>query len=297
MQERGGPAGAEANRLHRSDNEAISGVCAGVAEYFDLDPIAVRILAVLLSICTFGIAAVAYVIMWLVLPGRMEAPTPIACAAYVAAPASVSPAPARRARGMAPVPPVGLAPESPVPEANPVVAPVAASEEPCDRCGMEGWSRLCVWLGAVILAVDAALLFDFLVRGIVWWQLWPVALVVAGFVLMFVPAKKGRLIRRFSCGLSLVAMGVVALFMSIGVLSPFSFVYAVSKLWPMFLVMAGLLVMNISLHDEMFDFGLALCAIVVCVATCTAFAVPGPLEFVTVELPFGARAFDINPWL
>ena len=55
--------------------------------------------------------------------------------------------------------------------------------------------------------------------------------------------------------------------------------------------------MNISLHDEMFDFGLALCAIVVCVATCTAFAVPGPLEFVTVELPFGARAFDINPWL
>ena len=92
-------------------------------------------------------------------------------------------------------------------------------------------------------------------------------------------------------------MGVVALFMSIGVLSPFSFVYAVSKLWPMFLVMAGLLVMNISLHDEMFDFGLALCAIVVCVATCTAFAVPGPLEFVTVELPFGARAFDINPWL
>ena len=28
----------EANRLHRSDDEVIAGVCAGAAECFDLDP-------------------------------------------------------------------------------------------------------------------------------------------------------------------------------------------------------------------------------------------------------------------
>ncbi|MDO4442519.1 MAG: PspC domain-containing protein [Slackia sp.] len=288
----------EANRLHRSNDEVISGVCAGVAEYFDLDPIAVRILAVLLTICTFGIAAAVYVVMWLVLPGKMHAPAPIACAVYVPAASAPSPSVPRRVRGSAPVPPVGFAyePDSAGDKA-PVAAPVADSEEPCEKCGMEGWSRLCVWLGSAILAVDAVLLFDFFVRGVSWWQLWPVVLVVAGFVLLFVPAKKGSYARRFSCGLSLVAAGVVMLFISTGVLSPLSIAYAISKLWPIFLVMAGLLVMNVSLHDEMFDFGLALCVVVVCVATCTAFAVPGSLGYIAVDFPFGSRVFDVNPWI
>lgn len=287
----------EVNRLHRSDDEVISGVCAGVAEYLDLDPIAVRILAVLLTVCTLGVAAVAYVIMWLVLPGKMEAPAPIACAAYVPAAAPAAPAPSRPARGSAPVPPVGFGGRGVREQEPAALKSVASSDETCEKCGMAGWSRFCVWAGAVILAVDAVLLFDFLVRGIVWWQLWPVVLVVAGFVLMFVPAKKGSHARRFSCGLSLAAVGVAVLLVSIGILSPLSMVYAVAKLWPIFLVMAGLVVMNVSLHDEMFDFGLALCVVVVCVAVCTAFAVPGSLEYVTIELPFGARAFDINPWL
>lgn len=291
----------EATRLYRSDDEFVGGVCAGVAECLDIDPVAARILAVLLTICTAGLAAVVYVVMWLVLPKRMEVPAPISCAVYVpAAQPAAETRPHglfRRDRGAAPVPPAGFVVDEGECKPAPAAVPIAANEEPCEKCGMAGWSRLCVWVGSAILAVDVALLFDFLIDGVAWWDLWPLACVVAGLVLMFVPSKKGSYARRFSGGLSLVAVGSVVLMMSIGVLSPASAAYAGTKLWPIFLVIAGLMVMNVSLHDQMFDFGVALCVVVVCVATCTAFAIPGPVEYVTVHMPFGMRVFDINPWI
>ncbi|MDO5041944.1 MAG: PspC domain-containing protein [Slackia sp.] len=288
----------EATRLYRSDDEVVSGVCAGVAERLDIDPAAARILAVLLTVCTMGLAAIVYVVMWLVLPKRMEVPAPISCAVYVPAeqPAAGRPR-GRRDRGAAPVPPAGFVVDGGECRPAPTVAPVVPVEEPCEKCGMAGWSRLCVWIGSAILAVDVVLLFDFLIDGVVWWDLWPLACVVAGLVLMFVPSKKGSYIRRFSGGLALVSAGSVMLLMSVGVLSSASVAYAVSKLWPIFLVIAGLIVMNVSLHDQMFDFGMALCVVVVCVATCTAFAIPGPVEYVTVHMPFGMRVLDINPWI
>ena len=287
----------ETNRLHRFDDEVIAGVCAGVAECFDLDPIAARILAVLLAVCTGGLAVVAYAVMWLVLPKQMEVPAPIACAAYVPAAEPVPAGFPRKRRGSAPVPPAGFVVDDGCCKPAPVAAPVGRPEEPCERCGMSGWSRLCVWLGSGLLAVDAALLFDYLVEGIVWWQLWPVLCLVSGLVLMVVPSKKGSFARRFSCGLVVVAASVVMLFISIGILDSVSVLYAMAKLWPIALIMAGLVVMNVSFHDQMFDFGLALCVIVACVAMCTVFAIPGPLEQVAVNLPFGPRIYHINPWL
>ncbi|MFR4802180.1 MAG: PspC domain-containing protein [Eggerthellaceae bacterium] len=44
---------AEAKKLQRSGDEAIAGVCAGIADRFDVDPLVVRILAVLFA-QTFG---------------------------------------------------------------------------------------------------------------------------------------------------------------------------------------------------------------------------------------------------
>lgn len=292
---------AEAMRLYRSDDEVVAGVCAGVAERLDIDPAAARILAVLLTICTAGLAAIVYVVMWLVLPKRMEIPAPISCAVYIPAEQLAAEGRPRglfrRDRGAAPVPPAGFVVDGDECRPAPAAVPFVANEEPSEKYGMVGWSRLCVWVGSAILAISVALLFDFLIDGVAWWDLWPLVCVVAGLVLMFVPSKKGSYARRFSGGLSLVAVASVALLMSVGVLSPASAAYAVSKLWPISLVIAGLLVMNASLHDQMFDFGVALCVVVVCFATCTAFAIPGSVEYVTVHLPFGMRVFDINPWI
>lgn len=56
-------------RLMRSrDDEMIAGVAGGIAEYFDLDPVLVRVAFVVLALVTSGTAIVAYIIAWVVMP-------------------------------------------------------------------------------------------------------------------------------------------------------------------------------------------------------------------------------------
>jgi len=59
----GGP-----KRLMRSSTDKkLGGVCAGLAEYFDMDPTLVRILWLLVVLCG-GTGILLYIILWLVLP-------------------------------------------------------------------------------------------------------------------------------------------------------------------------------------------------------------------------------------
>lgn len=55
-------------RLYRSRTDSmIGGVCGGLAPYFDVDPVIVRIAFVVIAMIE-GVGVVAYVIMWLVVP-------------------------------------------------------------------------------------------------------------------------------------------------------------------------------------------------------------------------------------
>ena len=64
------PAGyaASPKRLMRSSRDKkIGGVCAGLADYFDLDPTLVRIVWLLAVFCA-GTGLLLYVILWIALP-------------------------------------------------------------------------------------------------------------------------------------------------------------------------------------------------------------------------------------
>ena len=55
-------------RLYRSrQHKVLAGVCGGVGEYFDIDPVFVRILTVVLCFA-HGIGLVAYVVAWIAMP-------------------------------------------------------------------------------------------------------------------------------------------------------------------------------------------------------------------------------------
>lgn len=55
-------------RLYRSRTEKIiAGVCGGLAEYFDVDPVWVRILFLVLLLAA-GSTLVVYLVMWLIVP-------------------------------------------------------------------------------------------------------------------------------------------------------------------------------------------------------------------------------------
>ena len=57
-------------KLKRSTyNQMIGGVCAGIAEYFDLDPTLIRIGFVILSLLSAAFPGIlVYFILWLVMP-------------------------------------------------------------------------------------------------------------------------------------------------------------------------------------------------------------------------------------
>lgn len=55
------------SRLYRSNNKTIGGVCAGLADYFDLDVALIRVAFVLLLLFGGG-GLLAYIILWIVIP-------------------------------------------------------------------------------------------------------------------------------------------------------------------------------------------------------------------------------------
>lgn len=63
----------QVKRLYRSNqSRMIAGICGGLAEYFNIDPSIVRLLAVVGFFVTASVAFWAYLVLWVVIP---EAPT------------------------------------------------------------------------------------------------------------------------------------------------------------------------------------------------------------------------------
>jgi len=60
-------------RLMRSQNKMIFGVCAGLAEYMNIDPVVVRVLTVLLALMT-GYGILLYILLALLMPTGEEDP-------------------------------------------------------------------------------------------------------------------------------------------------------------------------------------------------------------------------------
>lgn len=55
-------------RLYKSnDNKIIFGVCGGIGEYFEIDPVIVRILFLI-----FGVTLFLYIILTLIIPNKPE---------------------------------------------------------------------------------------------------------------------------------------------------------------------------------------------------------------------------------
>ena len=78
----------EEKRLRRSKDKMVAGVCAGLAEYFNIDPVLMRVaMAVMVFFAGFGLPL--YIILWIVMP-EADAASP---AAAPAAPTTPVPAP------------------------------------------------------------------------------------------------------------------------------------------------------------------------------------------------------------
>lgn len=58
----------EVKRLYRSKKDkVIAGVCGGIGEYLELDPVVIRLLWILFA-CFGGAGILAYLLAWLIIP-------------------------------------------------------------------------------------------------------------------------------------------------------------------------------------------------------------------------------------
>ncbi|WP_067496064.1 PspC domain-containing protein [Actinoplanes sp. TFC3] len=75
------PAVAPYKQLRRPlDDRIVAGVCSGLGRYFSVDPVLIRVAFAVLVVGTWGVAALAYPIIWFLIPEE----SPPAPASYVA---------------------------------------------------------------------------------------------------------------------------------------------------------------------------------------------------------------------
>ena len=58
-------------RLYRSSNRMIAGVCAGIAEYLEIDPTVIRVVYAALSLFTVGFPGlILYLVLTVLIPNE-----------------------------------------------------------------------------------------------------------------------------------------------------------------------------------------------------------------------------------
>lgn len=168
-------------RFYRSSNRILGGVCAGLAEEFHLDALWVRV-AFLLLVFVQGVGLFIYVVLWLVMPERLEGG--VQRSGFDAMMADV-----RRiwgdlrnpsASSSRPVPPPG--PQAPAPTSTdpgqPAPGTSVAGPQPF------GVSRNPTMLFGLILVVIGLGLLGSNIGIINWSVVWPAGLITLGIVIL-----------------------------------------------------------------------------------------------------------------
>ena len=306
---------SDGRRLTRSRNALIGGVCAGVAGYFNIDPLVVRIFAVVLTVLSAGMLGVAYLGMWVVLPKETPADAPLevepeevhsatfgcvdcARARGAADPASAAQAAAERYAApyygtghVSPEPPVAAmragasAPVPPPTEVEP------KGDAPCAHTPLSRGTVAAIVVGSLLLAAGIVYVLNALIGGLSWWQCWPLVLVILGIVRMVVPGCAGRRMRAFVEGLVCFFAGETLLVMSLGIASWSTLGAMASNLWPLLLASAILLSVGLSAKLPLLTLAGGLCFAGFCVAGLLLFSVPGPVTEVSLTMPYGRQYY------
>ncbi|MBC7261839.1 MAG: PspC domain-containing protein [Chloroflexi bacterium] len=137
----------------------VAGVCAGLAEYFHVSPVLVRLIFVLVALAG-GPAVLAYILLWIVLPERAAIGSP------------------HRATVRDNVREIGA-------EARGLSQELQAMFGGKHQT-MNGTGNRVIWLGAILIVIGLVLLVDSL-HLLSWFRLdllWAIALILAGIVLL-----------------------------------------------------------------------------------------------------------------
>ena len=188
-------------RLTRSTSETmVAGICGGLAQYFSLDPVIVRLIFVLVTL-TSGFGIPVYIVLWIIMPkgnqpiqGQQHSAQSAQAAAHLEREVFVGQRPGQvqprngGLAGMAPTPPVyrfdlltgePLSPDSPQTATlppSPLSQPDQATQPVPQR--VRNWNTL----GLILISIGVLVLLEHL--GINMAPIFSTLLVVAGVILI-----------------------------------------------------------------------------------------------------------------
>lgn len=237
-------------------------MCAGLAERFDLDPIVVRILAILIALLTVGLGVIAYAILWMRLPREDEPDGP-----YEVTPESAE----SSSFGSVDC------------ETGFVVGRVRSKSQNVVSLPL----RLTIAIGLMILFLVVAINVSPLVPGTEWWQFWPLALLISGLCLIVIPVPTSSEASWHALGIVVTAVSVVLLPISLDVMAWETLPYALSQGWLLVVAAAFILAAGIYRKSDTLIVTAAFFIVAFCVFTITMCALPGAAETLTLRMPDG----------
>lgn len=249
-------------RLYRSrDNAYVGGVCAGLAEYFELDSIVVRILAILLAGLTLGVAGLVYIVLWARLPLESKSAAPY-----------------------------DVTPESAESSSFGCVDCLFADESQVGAIPL--LARVAVAAGIMVLFLAVAINAAPFVPGTEWWQFWPVAPLMAGICLIIIPIRTPHEASWHALGIVLTALCASILPMSLGIMSWATALLAFERMWLVVLLAVGLFVVGAVRGNGALIIAGALLVVLFCLIGLSFCAIPGFVESVQLPVPAG-RAMTV----
>ena len=261
------------SRLYRSRDAYMGGVCAGIADRYGLDAIVVRILVILVTAITFGVGAIAYVVLWMKLP----------------------PAPEGRE-------PYDIEPESAESTAFGFSDDLDYSGGASTRIAFfsrESTSsipivvRVAVAAGLVVLFLAVSFNIAPIVSGTRWWQFWPLAFLIAGLCLIIIPVRSQRDVLWHSAGIVVASLSATMLPMSLGIFSWASFLSAAENLWPFIVIVACMFVFGIAQKADGLVVAGSFCCVALFLLVLFVYGVPGDTQSLMLIMPDG-RSYLIN---
>ncbi len=160
-------------RFYRGRDRILGGVCSGLAEGFHLDPLVVRVLFVLL-IFLQGVGIFLYVVLWLVMPERLEGGA--TRAGFDAMTSDLRRVSADLRHQVGSSAPTRTGPSPPPAQTASTPATPAAHTQP-------GWLQQPSLIGLIFVVIGLVLLGSNI--GLINWAVvWPAALITIGIVLL-----------------------------------------------------------------------------------------------------------------
>ena len=172
----------------------------------------------------------------------------------------------------------------------------APQQQPPAKSSRSG-VKAALFAGSFLLFFGMSAMVASMVEGVVWWQYWPLIFVILGIVGMVVPGEEGHRMRQFVDSLITFSAGVVLVLMSLDVIGWRSIEFMLVGLWPLLLIMVGLLLLGGALKSPLLTLLAGLCFVAFCVVGLLWYSVPGATEELVFSAPYGREyRFDMQPW-